>query len=70
MDAGWSTDPAANDNLASVQGLPVDVTIEDTGCTEKGCLGPIAGLSAPGPLNHLERPDFEFATCIAARIPD
>jgi len=47
-----------------------DVNVEDKRCTEKVFQGLIAGLSAPGPLSHLERPNFEFATYIAARIAD
>ena len=69
MSAEWCADPAAPDHLASVKALLDDVNIEDKGCTEKVYQGLIAGLSAPGPLSHLERPNFEFATYLAARIP-
>ena len=45
------------------------VNDEDKGCTEKVYQGLLAGLSAPGPLSHLERPNFEFARYIASRMP-
>ena len=70
MSADWCADPSAADHLASVKLLLDDVNVEDKGCTEKVYQGLIAGLSSPGPLSHLERPNFEFATYIAARIPD
>ena len=70
MSADWCADPAAADSLMSVKALLDDVNIEDKGCTEKVYQGLIAGLSSPGPLSHLERPNFEFATYIASRIAD
>ncbi len=70
MSAEWIADPAAAANLAAVKALLDDVNIEDKGCTEKVYRGLVAGLSRPGPLSHLERPNFEFAQYIASRIPD
>ena len=52
-----------------VKALLDDVNIEDKGCTERVYRGLLAGMSAPGPLSHLERPNFEFAQYIASRIP-
>ena len=69
MSVDWIADPSAADHLASVKALLDDVNVEDKGCTEKVYQGLMAGLSAPGPLSHLERPNFEFATYIASRIP-
>ncbi len=65
MSPDWIADPAAEANLAAVKALLDDVNIEDKGCTERVYRGLSAGLSAPGPLSHLERPNFEFAQYIA-----
>jgi phenylpropionate dioxygenase-like ring-hydroxylating dioxygenase large terminal subunit len=69
MSAEWMADPAAEANLAQVKALLDDVNIEDKGCVEKVYQGLLAGLSVPGPLSHLERPNFEFAQYIASKIP-
>jgi phenylpropionate dioxygenase-like ring-hydroxylating dioxygenase large terminal subunit len=68
MSADWCADPAAADHLASVKALLDDVNIEDKGCVERVYQGLCAGLSAPGPLSHLERPNYEFAQWIAGRM--
>jgi phenylpropionate dioxygenase-like ring-hydroxylating dioxygenase large terminal subunit len=68
MSADWCADPAAADHLASVKALLDDVNIEDKGCVERVYQGLSAGLSAPGPLSHLERPNYEFAQWIAGRM--
>jgi hypothetical protein len=70
MSADWCADPAAADHLASVKALLDDVNIEDKGCVERVYRGLCAGLSAPGPLSHLERPNYEFAQWIAARMDE
>ena len=69
MSADWVADPDASGNLAAVKALLDEVNIEDKSCTERVYQGLVAGLSAPGPLSHLERPNYEFATYIAAKIP-
>lgn len=69
MSADWMADPAAAANLEKVKALLDDVNVEDKGCVEKVYRGLVAGLSAPGPLSHLERPNFEFAQYIASRMP-
>ena len=69
MSADWCADPGAAAHLAQLKRLLDAVNDEDKGCTEKVYLGLLAGLSAPGPLSHLERPNFEFARYIASRIP-
>jgi phenylpropionate dioxygenase-like ring-hydroxylating dioxygenase large terminal subunit len=68
MSADWCADPSAADHLATVKALLDDVNIEDKGCVERVYRGLCAGLSAPGPLSHLERPNFEFAQWIAGRM--
>lgn len=69
MSADWIADPSANGHLATVKALLDAVNVEDKGCVEKVFQGISAGLSAPGPLSHLERPNFEFAQYLARRIP-
>ncbi len=69
MSPEWMADPAAEANLASVKALLDDVNVEDKGCVEKVYRGLVAGLSQPGPLSHLERPNFEFAQYIASKLP-
>jgi phenylpropionate dioxygenase-like ring-hydroxylating dioxygenase large terminal subunit len=68
MSTDWCADPVADAHLATVKALLDDVNIEDKGCVERVYQGLCAGLSSPGPLSHLERPNYEFAQWIAGRI--
>lgn len=61
-------DPASDENFARLKSILDDVNDEDRGCTEKVYQGLCAGLSDPGPLSHLERPNFEFANYIYQRL--
>ena len=69
MSADYIADPAAPAHLAQVKALLDAVNIEDKGCTEKVYRGLLSTLSAPGPLSHLERPNYEFAAYLAGKIP-
>jgi hypothetical protein len=69
MSADWLADPDSAAHLAAVKGLLDHVNVEDKGCTEKVYKGLLAGMAEPGPLSHLERPNFEFAQYLASRIP-
>ena len=69
MSPDWMADPDAAAHLAKVRALLDAVNIEDKGCTERVYRGLCAGLSTPGPLSHLERPNHEFARYIAACMP-
>ena len=69
MSAEWMADPEAEAHLASVKALLDDVNVEDKGCVEKVWKGLCAGMSAPGALSHLERPNYDFARYIASRMP-
>jgi phenylpropionate dioxygenase-like ring-hydroxylating dioxygenase large terminal subunit len=69
MSADWCADPDAEGHLSKVKALLDDVNMEDKGCVERVYQGLCAGLSAPGPLSHLERPNYEFAQYIAGRMP-
>ncbi|MFN7222943.1 MAG: (2Fe-2S)-binding protein, partial [Paracoccaceae bacterium] len=65
----WAADPQAQTHFAALKALLDDVNVEDKGCVEKVYRGLCADLSSPGALSHLERPNFEFATYIASRMP-
>lgn len=69
MSADWLADPDAESHLAKVKALLDDVNAEDKGCTEKVYRGLLSSMAEPGPLSHLERPNFEFAQYLASRIP-
>lgn len=69
MSPEWLADPQAEAHLAAVRALLDDVNVEDKGCTEKVYRGLCSGMAEPGPLSHLERPNYEFAQYLAARIP-
>ena len=46
-----------------------EVNVEDRGCTEKVYRGLcVATLARPGHLSHLERPNYDFAQYLAARV--
>ena len=69
MSEDWLADPQAEAHLAAVRALLAEVNVEDKGCTEKVYRGLCSALSTPGPLSHLERPNYEFAQYLARRIP-
>lgn len=69
MAADWLADPQAEDHLARVKALLDEVNVEDKHCTERVYQGLLSSLAAPGPLSHLERPNYDFARWIAERIP-
>lgn len=70
MSADWMADPQAAEHLKGVKALLDDVNVEDKGCVERVYRGLCAGLSAPGALSHLERPNYDFARWIASKIPE
>ena len=57
----------AQEHLRQAKALLDRVNIEDRGCTEKVYRGACAGLSRPGHLSHLERPNYDFAQYLAER---
>jgi phenylpropionate dioxygenase-like ring-hydroxylating dioxygenase large terminal subunit len=65
----YAADPASAGHFARLKTLLDEVNIEDKGCVERVYKGLCAGLSAPGPLSHLERPNYDFARYIAEMIP-
>lgn len=69
LSPDFVADPEAAAHFATLKGLLDAVNDEDRGCTERVYRGLSAGLSEPGPLSHLERPNYEFARYIASRMP-
>ena len=65
----WAADPQAHAHFAALKALLDAVNVEDKGCVERVYRGLSADLSSPGALSHLERPNFEFATYIASKMP-
>lgn len=68
MAADWMADPEAPGHLAKLKALLDEVNLEDKGCTERVYQGLLARLSQPGPLSHLERPNYEFAQYLSDRV--
>jgi len=60
--------PDAQESFARLKDLLDYVNVEDRGCTEKVYRGTGAQVAAPGHLSHLERPNYDFAQYIAARV--
>jgi hypothetical protein len=69
LSPDFVADPASEAHFETLKGLLDHVNDEDKCCTEKVYRGLCAGLSDPGHLSHLERPNYEFATYIAAKMP-
>ncbi|MBI1385470.1 MAG: Rieske 2Fe-2S domain-containing protein [Rhizobiales bacterium] len=67
MARDWAEDGDAQKSFTQLKSLLDDVNVEDRGCTEKVYKGLSSGLAAPGPLSHLERPNYDFARYLAAR---
>ncbi|MDA8586998.1 Rieske 2Fe-2S domain-containing protein [Rhodobacteraceae bacterium] len=70
MSPDYMSSDAAQDSLRQTKVLLDKVNIEDRGCTEKVYRGVLAGLSEPGHLSHLERPNYDFAQYLAERTGD
>lgn len=68
LSPDYVNDPAAQQHFANLKTLLDAVNDEDRGCTEKVYRGLCSPLAKPGHLSHLERPNFEFAQYINARI--
>jgi phenylpropionate dioxygenase-like ring-hydroxylating dioxygenase large terminal subunit len=65
----YAADPASADHFARLKALLDKVNAEDKGCVERVYRGLCAGLAEPGPLSHLERPNYDFARYIAGMMP-
>jgi phenylpropionate dioxygenase-like ring-hydroxylating dioxygenase large terminal subunit len=65
----FAADPKAGEHFARLKALLDEVNMEDKTCVERVYRGLCADLSAPGPLSHLERPNYDFARYIAGMMP-
>lgn len=68
MSADYVNDPDAQAHFAQLKTLLDDVNVEDRGCTEKVFKGLNSAMASPGYLSHLERPNYDFAQYLNARI--
>lgn len=68
MSQDWVNDADAQQHFAALKTLLDAVNVEDRGCTEKVYRGLCSQMAAPGHLSHLERPNYDFATYLNARI--
>ena len=69
MSSEYSNDADAQEHFRTLKKLLDEVNIEDRGCTEKVYNGLCSELAVPGPLSHLERPNYEFAQYLSGKIP-
>ncbi|MFK7859591.1 MAG: SRPBCC family protein [Granulosicoccus sp.] len=67
MSPEYVNDADAQQHFTTLKALLDKVNIEDRGCTEKVYRGLCSSLAVPGPLSHLERPNYEFAQYLALR---
>lgn len=68
MSPDFINDPDCEQMLATTKALLDKVNMEDKTCTEAVFKGLSSELAVPGPLSHLERPNFDFAKYIASRV--
>ncbi len=68
MSDDYAGDDDAQANFIKLKKLLDEVNVEDKGCTEKVYRGLCSDMAKPGHLSHLERPNYDFARYINARI--
>ncbi len=68
MSPEHTADPEAAQHFDQLKKLLDDVNVEDRGCTEKVYRGLCSEMAVPGPLSHLERPNYDFAQYLAAKV--
>ncbi|QIE56226.1 Rieske 2Fe-2S domain-containing protein [Pikeienuella piscinae] len=68
LSPDFAADPKAEAHFDAVKKLLDEVNEEDKGCTENVYRGLCSALAEPGPLSHLERPNYDFATWIADKL--
>ena len=68
MSPDYVNDPGAQKHFAQLKTLLDEVNVEDKGSTEKVYRGLCSQVAAPGHLSHLERPNYDFAQYINARV--
>ncbi len=70
MSDDYAGDADAAENFTALKTLLDDVNVEDRGCTEKVYRGLCSDAARPGHLSHLERPNYDFARYLLARITE
>ncbi|GAA6163494.1 aromatic ring-hydroxylating dioxygenase subunit alpha [Pelagimonas sp. KU-00592-HH] len=70
MSNDFADDADLDQNFADLKALLDDVNVEDRGCTEKVFKGLSSRLAEPGHLSHLERPNYDFAQYLIAKIDE
>lgn len=68
MSDDYAEDADAHENFNELKELLDRVNVEDRGCTEKVYKGLCSDRATPGHLSHLERPNYDFAQYLMARI--
>lgn len=68
MSDDYSGDADSEQNFRDLKTLLDEVNIEDRGCTEKVYRGLCSNAAKPGHLSHLERPNYDFAQYLMARM--
>ena len=68
MSDDYRHDADAQQNFLDLKTLLDEVNLEDRGCTEKVYRGLSSVRAKPGHLSHLERPNYDFAQYLIARI--
>ena len=68
MSNDYANDSDAQDNFIQLKTLLDEVNVEDKGCTEKVYRGLSSNAATAGHLSHLERPNYDFAQYINARM--
>ena len=68
MSPDFVNDPDSRLHFAQLKTLLDKVNVEDRGCTEKVFRGVSAGAAKAGHLSHLERPNYDFAQWLAAKV--
>ncbi len=68
MSDDYADDPDAHENFVALKTLLDEVNVEDRGCTEKVYQGLCSDVATQGHLSHLERPNYDFAQYLMARI--
>jgi len=70
MSDDYRNDADAQENFVALKTLLDEVNVEDRGCTEKVYRGLCSDQAKPGHLSHLERPNYDFAQYLMARIEE
>lgn len=68
MSPDYVNDADAQAHFRELKTLLDDVNTEDKGCTEKVYKGLCSDFAIPGPLSHLERPNYDFAHYLSSRV--